>query len=72
MEYGTLTRHEQLELQDLANRELAIQSLMDRLIKEQMMFTEKRDVWFGKIREKYKIPNDVALVVDEQSKIQKA
>jgi len=64
--YGKLTTSEQLELTDLNNREMAIQNLLQRLIREQTEFNIKRDIWFNKIREKYRISNDDSIYIDPE------
>ena len=64
--YGQLALSEQLELKDLANREMAIQNLISRLIQEQLEFDKKRDEWFQKIREKYRVNTEDVIYIDPE------
>jgi len=64
--YGKLTTSEQLELTDFSNREMSIQNLLNRLINEQAEFHIKRNDWFNKIREKYRIPNEDDIYIDAE------
>ncbi len=64
--YGKLTTSEQLELTDLSNREMSIQNLLNRLINEQAEFNIKRNDWFNKIREKYRIANEDSIYIDPE------
>ncbi len=54
--FGKLSPQEQLELKDLGIREQTIQELLHRLIREQEAQIPKREEWFAKIRDKYRIP----------------
>ena len=64
--YGKLTLSEQLELKSLATRELSIQSLMQRILTEQEELDTKRNEWFNKIRDKYRIPDQEDIYVDDE------
>jgi len=68
-EYGTLSRVENMELNTLASKLSAIESLVTRMILEQESYQIKRDQWFADLREKHDIPDDVAIVIKEDGRI---
>jgi len=65
MEYGTLTKVEQLEFNNIVNQNMSIETLIQRLILEQKNFEEDKNKWFNKIREKYAIPDEDVVVIDQ-------
>ena len=65
-QFGQLTKHEQLELQDLSNRNYTIRSLIDRLMQEESAYNQKREEWFMKIRKKYNIPEEDSIYIDPE------
>jgi hypothetical protein len=69
MAYGKLNKTEQMQLKDLSNRINSINILFDRLVQEQENFEKKKTEWFEKLREKYKVPNNVDIYVNEEFKI---
>lgn len=68
-QFGKLTNLEQLEFNDLVNRNLAVQSLIQRLLIEETEYNKKREEWFDKIRRKYEIPDTASIALDEQYNI---
>ena len=64
MKYGKLSKHEQIELNDLTNRLLGVESLFQRLIREQGDLEEKREEWFSKMRKKYSIPDTEGIAIE--------
>lgn len=68
-QFGKLTNLEQLEFNDLVNRNLAVQSLIQRLLIEEIEYNKKREEWFDKIRRKYEIPDTASIALDEQYNI---
>jgi len=65
VEYAKLTTTEKLEFNDLINRQIGIDSLMQRLISEESIATQKKEEWFSKIRKKYNIPENANIVVED-------
>lgn len=68
-QFGKLTNLEQLEFNDLVNRNLAVQSLIQRLLIEETEYNKKIEEWFDKIRRKYEIPDTASIALDEQYNI---
>lgn len=65
-EYGELNTIESMELTTLSNKLLSIESLLQRLIIEQESYNIKREAWFIRIRDKYNIPYDVPIVIEDR------
>lgn len=62
--YGRLDKIEQLELNDMSNELVAIDSLVQKLIEERTKYEKRKNNWYAKIRDKYDIPDDFDVFIE--------
>ncbi len=70
--YGQLTEMEKIQLNNMRLKLLAIDSLFERLIREQEEFEQEKEKWYSKMRQKHSIPDDVSIVINTDNNIVKA
>jgi hypothetical protein len=69
MEYGKITKEEKLELDNLVLKSASIEALFKRLLIEQENYNKDREKWFMNLREKYNIPLEISIQIQENGNI---
>jgi hypothetical protein len=60
---------EQLEFKNLVLKKSSIESLINRLIIEQGDYDNKLEEWFLRIRDRYKVSDDIGIYIDDDYNI---
>ncbi len=67
--YGKLSELEKLQFNEMRLKLSAIDSLFQRLIREQCELEKVKEEWFVKLRKKHSISNDDSIVIDIDNNI---